>query len=71
MPDELAKQTAGRLRNAVDLGNISELKIIADELRSDSDAYGSFSDTIDQLAEDFDFDGIMELAAELESQTDT
>ena len=71
LPEELAIQTAGRLRKAVDIGSISELKAIAKELKSNSDAYGNFSDTINQLADDFDFDRIIKLAGELETQTDT
>ena len=63
IPPELARQTAERLRNAVDMGNITELKTIADGLQSDSD---QFSRTILQMAEDFDFDGILKLVEELE-----
>jgi len=66
MPVELAKQTVARLQNAVDMGNISELKAIAEALRSSSDAYGNVSRTIDRLAEDFDLDGILKLCDELE-----
>ena len=63
MMPELAKQTAERLRNAAEMGNITELKAIAEGLKSDSD---QFSSTILQLAEDFDFDGILKLATELD-----
>jgi len=63
MTPELAKQTAQQLRNAVDMGNITELKTIAEGLKSDSD---QFSSKILQLAEDFDFDGILKLATELD-----
>jgi two-component system sensor histidine kinase/response regulator len=65
---ELARQTAERLREAVDMGNITELKTIAAGLESESDQYSSFSSTILKLAEDFDFDGIAKLVAELETQ---
>ena len=68
MPIELAKQTAERLRNAVDMGNISELKTIAKSLGSGSDSYGSFSDAIDRMAEDFDLEGILKLCDKLERQ---
>ncbi len=70
IPLELARQTADRLRNAVDLGNITELKTIAAGLKSDSDQYGSVSSTILRLAEDFDFDGILKLVEELEAAAD-
>jgi len=68
MPLELAKQTAERLRNAVDIGNISELKTIAAELESGPDTYDDLSDTIARLAEDFDFDGILRLTDELDKE---
>ena len=71
MPQDLARETAERLRNAADMGNISDLKTIAQELKTGSDAYGNFSDSILSLAEDFDFEGIFKLSGELESQTDT
>ncbi len=69
MPFELAKQTAERLENAADMGNISELKAIAVELRSESDTYGGFSDTIGRLAEDFDLEGILKLCERLGKQS--
>jgi signal transduction histidine kinase/DNA-binding response OmpR family regulator/HPt (histidine-containing phosphotransfer) domain-containing protein len=68
MPLELAKQTAERLVNAADMGNISELKAIAKALRSESDTYGDLSDTIGRLAEDFDLEGILKLCDKLGKQ---
>jgi len=68
MPVDLAQNTADRLRQAVDLGNISELKIIAAELKSGPDTYANFADTLHRLAEDFDFDGILKLADDMETQ---
>ena len=69
MSAERANQTAQRLRNAVDMGNISELKTIANELRSGSDTYDNFSDTIERLAEDFDLEGILKLCDRLGNQS--
>jgi signal transduction histidine kinase/CheY-like chemotaxis protein len=69
MPVELAKQVADRLQDAVDMGNISEVKIIAEELRIHSDAYDGISDTIFRLAEDFDLEAILKLIGELKTQT--
>jgi signal transduction histidine kinase/DNA-binding response OmpR family regulator/HPt (histidine-containing phosphotransfer) domain-containing protein len=71
MPVELPKQVADRLQDAVDMGNISELKIIAEELRTHSDAYDSISDRIFRLAEDFDLEAILKLVGELKTQTGT
>ena len=69
MSAERANQTAQRLREAVDMGNISELKTIANELRSGSDTYDNFSETIDRLAEDFDLEGILKLCDRLGNQS--
>ena len=70
MPTPLAQQTADRLRNAADMGNITELKIIAADMRSRAEIDGTFSDNIERMAEDFDLDGILRLADELEKKTD-
>jgi len=67
LPPDLARRTAERLHDAADMGNITDLKLIAEELKSDS--YAGISERITQLAENFDFDGIIKLAAELESPT--
>jgi HPt (histidine-containing phosphotransfer) domain-containing protein len=70
MPFNLAKQTAERLRNAVDMGNISELKAIAQTLGSGSNTYGDLRHAIVRMAEDFDLEGILKLANELETAAD-
>jgi CheY-like chemotaxis protein len=66
LPAELAGQTAERLRAAADMGNITELKSIADALRRESDAYLEMGNEIEQLAENFDLEGAEKLAGELE-----
>jgi len=67
MPTELAQTIAERLRNAADMGNITELKAIGRELRSDPDTDDSFCDAIEQMVEDFDLDGIEKLCDQLEN----
>ncbi len=67
LPPELAEQTAQRLRNAADMGNITELKIIGETLRAESDTYIEIGNAIERLAEDFDLEGVAKLAEELES----
>ena len=47
-------------------GNITELKFIAEEL---SDTHAEIMQKIVQLAENFDLDGIAELAAKLKQQS--
>jgi HPt (histidine-containing phosphotransfer) domain-containing protein len=62
MPSELARKVSERLRAAAELGNITELKAIAREL---APTHSGVSDRLVQLAEEFDFDGILHLAATL------
>jgi CheY-like chemotaxis protein len=66
IPSGLAKEAANRIREPAEMGDITQIKSIAEELKSKSDAFASFSNQIIQLAEDFDFDGIAKLAGELE-----
>jgi len=68
MPPDLARQVIGQLQTAVDMGDITDLKSIAEQLKSKSESYTAFSDKITQLAEDFDFEGILKLVAELNSR---
>lgn len=66
LPPKLARRTADRLHDAADLGDINALKSIARELKSESQSYTAFSDKITRLAENFDFDGVIKLAEELD-----
>ena len=66
LPPELSKEAAIRIRDALELGDIMRLKSIAEELQSQSEALVPFSDSLIQLADNFDFDGIAKLAAKLE-----
>jgi HPt (histidine-containing phosphotransfer) domain-containing protein len=68
MPTDLAEQTAERLCIAADLGNITELKSIAEALLAESDNYTEIGNAIEQLTEDFDLEGITRLAEELVSK---
>jgi signal transduction histidine kinase/CheY-like chemotaxis protein len=67
LPPDLARRTAERIRDAADMGSISDLKLIAEELKTESDSYAGISAKIEQLAENFDFDAIKSLADELKS----
>ena len=67
LPPDMALLTAKRLRDAAEMGSVSDLKIIAEELETKSDAYAPLSKKISQLAEDFDFDGLQQLADKLNS----
>ncbi len=65
LPAELARRTAERLQDAAEMGSVSDLKLIAEELVAESDAYARISEKIMQMAGDFDFDGLQQLADEL------
>jgi two-component system, sensor histidine kinase and response regulator len=63
---ELAKEAVLRLREAAHLGDVTALIAIAEELASRSGAFSPYQSKIAQLADDFDFDGIIELVNDLE-----
>jgi HPt (histidine-containing phosphotransfer) domain-containing protein len=67
LPVELAQDTARRIRNAAETGDVMQLVAIAEALKSQSEDYVPLSDNIIQLAQDFDFDGIGKIAGALES----
>jgi PAS domain S-box-containing protein len=66
LPPALAKEAAIRLREAAELGDVSGLAAICSELAAKSEAFGSYKARVTQLADDFDFDGVLKLAEELE-----
>jgi HPt (histidine-containing phosphotransfer) domain-containing protein len=66
LPPDLAKEAATRLREAAELGDVSGLAAICSELAAKSEAFGSYKARVAQLADDFDFDGVLKLAEELE-----
>ena len=70
MPSESAKETAESIREAVEMGNVTELKAIAEALKARSDEFTGLGEKIRQMAEDFDFDAIVKLAEELESRAE-
>jgi PAS domain S-box-containing protein len=64
---ELPEEAARRIRTASEMGDVLEIKSIAAELKSRSDDFAPVGDKLIQLADDFDFDGILKLAKELNS----
>jgi CheY-like chemotaxis protein len=68
---EIPKEDVDRILKAVDNGDFEALTVIAEELKTRSDAYVLFSDKLVELAEDFDFEVIEELVSELESSAIT
>jgi HPt (histidine-containing phosphotransfer) domain-containing protein len=67
IPAELVQDLPERLRDAAEMGNVSALITFAEELKARSDACTPLSNRIVQLAEDFDFEGILKLADNLET----
>jgi|GEM_PF-626344 len=72
-PDELpvalpavwARQTAARLREAAELGDVSGLVSAAGELKADCAEFAPYAERVIALAEDFDFDAVIELTEKL------
>ena len=67
VPPDLAKKVADRIKMAAELGDLMQIKSIAADLESESNAVAPCSNRIVQLAEDFDFDGIQNLMLESDS----
>jgi two-component system sensor histidine kinase/response regulator len=66
IPPDLAEEAARRIKEPAAMGDVTQIKSIAAELRFKSAAFAPMSDQFIQLAEDFDFDGISKLVGELE-----
>jgi len=67
IPISLAKEAADRIVEAVEMGDVSQIHSVASELKSKTEVMRPFCDKVMQLAEDFDFDGILNLALKLKS----
>jgi len=70
IPPEVAREAIDRIKEPVEMGDVTQIKSIAEELKSKSEAFAPVSDKFIQLAEDFDFEGISKLAGELEKIAD-
>jgi CheY-like chemotaxis protein len=62
IPAEFAQDIAKRIRDAAEMGDVTTLNAIAEEIKTHSDACIPLSKQIIQMAEDFDLDGIQKLA---------
>ncbi len=67
IPAELVQDLPERVRDAAEMGNVSALITFAEELKARSDACTPLSTRIVQLVEDFDFEGILKLADDLDA----
>jgi hypothetical protein len=68
---DVDKEAIRRLRDAAEMGDVTEVVSIADEITSQAKGFSPYRAKIAQLADDFDFDGIIKLAGELENIADT
>ena len=64
VPPELIQKVTERLKTAAEMGDVTQIKAIAEELKSESDAMAPFCDELIQLADDFDIDGIEKIVLE-------
>ncbi len=62
IPSELSHDIAKRIRDAAEMGDVTELNAIADEIKDQSDSCMRLNKQIIQLAEEFDLEGIQKLA---------
>ena len=70
LPLDIAKEAAGRLREAAGMGDISGLKAIAEEMVSRSKDFSPYQNQIIQLTDDFDFEGVIRLSENLGKKTE-
>ena len=68
IPPEFAHDIAKRIREAAEMGDVTTLNAIAEEIKDQSDSCVPLSKQIVQMAEDFDLDGIQKLAEALEER---
>jgi HPt (histidine-containing phosphotransfer) domain-containing protein len=66
-PPELAKGAVDSIIAAAEMGDVAQIKSIANELRSANEAMAPFCDELVRLADDFDFDGIQRFMREFDS----
>jgi HPt (histidine-containing phosphotransfer) domain-containing protein len=65
LPSEQVREAATRLREAAEIGDVSELTAICSELTAKSEAFAPYAIKVTGLAEEFDFDGILKLVDEM------
>jgi len=67
MPSELIQKVTENISAAAEMGDVIQIKSIAEELKSESSAMAPICDELIRLAEDFDFEGIKKFVLELDS----
>ncbi len=69
LPGDLAGRTAQRLRKAVEVGDVSELDLMAAELHREPSPGPYYGDEIGRMTRAFDFDGLLRMAGDIDDQT--
>ena len=67
IPAESGQDIAKRIRDAVEMGDVTAINSIATEIKAHSDSCVPLSKKIVQMADDFDLDGIQKLADDLDA----
>jgi HPt (histidine-containing phosphotransfer) domain-containing protein len=67
VPAEFAHDIAKRIRDAAEMGDVTTLNAIAEEIKTHSDSCIPLSKQIMQMVDDFDLDGIQKLADGLDA----
>jgi CheY-like chemotaxis protein len=70
-PAGISSQALYRLREAAEMGDVTEVMLTADEIAAQVNGFSNYRVKIAQLADDFDFDGIIQLIDQLGSAADT
>ena len=65
IPPELTQEVVDRIKAAAEMGDVTQLKSIAAELASQTEALGPISEKINLLAAEFDFEGIAKFADDI------
>jgi PAS domain S-box-containing protein len=68
LPPDLARDAANRIRSAAEVGDITEVKSIAAALENQAQAFAPICEKIFNLAEEFDFDGLLDLADTIKAE---
>ena len=63
----MAQDIAKRIRDAAEMGDVMTLNAVAEEIKTHSDACVPLSKQIFQMADDFDLDGVQQLADALDA----
>ena len=66
VPPEQLKKVTESIKEATEMGDMTQIKSIAAKLLAELDAVAPFCDGLIRLADDFDFDGIQKLVLELD-----